>query len=83
MAPELLTAVIVATITAGGTIICQLLINKSSQNVVLYRIGELEKKQDKYNNLQERVYNLEKAQALNDEILELTNKRLDKMEKGD
>ena len=59
MATEFITAIVVASITAGATIICQLLINRSSRDVILYRVGELEKKQDKYNNLQERTHTLE------------------------
>lgn len=93
MNTEFITAVVVAVITAVGTIICQLLINRSNReksaaenretkNLIIYRLGELEKKQDKYNHLQERVYNLERAQAVADKELKVANHRIDDLEKG-
>lgn len=53
-------AVLVALITGGlafaGSVIATIVAN----NKTLYRIEQLEKKQDKYNNLQERTLLLEK-----------------------
>lgn len=59
-------AVIVALITAGASVICQLIIsakqgernriqNESSQKIIEYKIDKLTEKQEKYNNLQERI----------------------------
>lgn len=71
MATEIITSLIVAC----GSIICQLIINVSNRkkqesenektkSLIVYRIDKLEQKQDKYNHLQERVFNLEKIQPL-------------------
>lgn len=53
----------VAVIGLIGVIITVIATNK----VTLYRIGELEKKQEKYNHLQERVANRELHDATYDE----------------
>jgi predicted nuclease with TOPRIM domain len=60
----------VAVIGLIGVIITVIATNK----VTLYRIGQLEKKQEKYNHLQERVANRELHDATYDERMkELTN----------
>lgn len=53
-------AIIVALITGGIAVICNIITVISSSNKTLYRLDQLEKKQDKYNNLQERMINAEK-----------------------
>ena len=53
-------AIIVALITGGIAVICNIITVISSNNKTLYRLDQLEKKQDKYNNLQERMINAEK-----------------------
>ena len=82
MPNEFLTAIVVAAITATGTIICQLLINRSNRDILLYRIGELEKKQDKYNNLQERTHNLETQVKINANDIKVANHRIEDLEKA-
>ena len=68
------TDIITALIVAVGSIICQLLINASNRrrlesenektkSLIVYRIDQLEKKQDRYNNLQERMFRLERVYA--------------------
>ena len=69
------TEIITSLIIASSSIICQLLINssnrkklkadnESTKSLIVYRIDKLEQKQDKYNHLQERVFNLEKNYKL-------------------
>lgn len=49
--------------------------SQEQTELTLYRIGELEKKQDKYNHLQERVCKLEKHEAENrSDILNIMNR---------
>lgn len=48
-------AIIVAIITGGLALLGSVISNYYNNSKTLYRIGELEKKQDKYNNLQERT----------------------------
>ena len=53
-------AVIVALITGGLALIGSVIATVFTNNKTLYRIEQLEKKQDRYNNLQERVVMNEK-----------------------
>lgn len=75
MTTEFWIAAIAAAIPAAGAIICQLLINKSNQKVIVYRIEQLEKKQDKYNNLQERTFKLEKEMSAQNILLQFLKER--------
>lgn len=52
-------AIIVAVVTAGASIVCQLLISNKTAAVKRYRLDELEKKVMKHNNLVETIYRLE------------------------
>ena len=53
-------AVLVALITGGLAFAGSAIATIAANNKTLYRIEQLEKKQDKYNNLQERTLLLEK-----------------------
>lgn len=72
--------VIVALIGFGGSAIgslCGVLINTKLSN---YRIEQLEKKVDKHNNIIERVYQLEKDEAVINEEIKVANHRIDDLE---
>lgn len=86
------TEIITSLIIASSSIICQLLINASNRkklkadnentkSLIVYRIDQLEHKQDKYNHLQERVFNLEKNSAVTDEEIKVANHRIADLEK--
>lgn len=53
-------AVLVALITGGLMLIGNIIIAWRNNSKLLYRVDQLEKKQDKYNNLQERTLANEK-----------------------
>ncbi len=85
------TEIITSLIIASSSIICQLLINasnrkklksdnESTKSLIVYRIDKLEQKQDKYNHLQERVFNLEKNSAVADEEIKVANHRIADLE---
>lgn len=85
------TEIITSLIIASSSIICQLLINASNRkklkadnentkSLIVYRIDKLEQKQDKYNHLQERVFNLEKSSAVADEEIKVANHRIADLE---
>ena len=77
MTESIIVAVITGAVTLIGTIVTILTANSKT----LYRIEQLEKKQDKYNNLQERVYNLEGRADLGEERIKVANHRIDDLEK--
>lgn len=85
------TEIITALIVAVGSIICQLLINASNRrrqesenektkSLIVYRLDQLEHKQDKYNHLQERVFTLERLSAVTDEEIRVANHRIADLE---
>lgn len=85
------TEIVTALIVAGGSIICQFLINASNRkrqesenektkSLIVYRLDQLEHKQDKYNHLQERVFKLERMSAVTDEEIRVVNHRIADLE---
>ena len=78
-------AIIVALITAGASVICQVIISVknaqrteaqqiSDRKLLEYKIDKLCEKQEKYNNLQERV-------ALSERDIRVANHRIDDLER--
>lgn len=70
-------AVIVAIITGGITLIGTVLSNVFNHSKTMYRIDQLEKKQDKHNSMIERMYIVEgKVAAIEGDVSELKGKVL-------
>ena len=68
-------AILIAFITGGLAVISNLLIAFQSNSKTLYRIGQLEKKQDKHNQLIERMYAVEaRVDEMKEDIEELKRK---------
>ena len=55
--------------------------NSKTRALIEYRLMELEKKQDKHNDVIERTYKLEEASALHEEKIKTANRRIDDLEK--
>lgn len=76
--------IIVALITCGGTIIGVWLQNRKHNHdiseLIEYRVSKLEEKQDKHNNMIERVYQLEGAVELLDDKIKSSNYRIKDLE---
>lgn len=70
-------SVIVGVLALVGTYIA----NQKAAALMAYRIEQLEKKQDKYNNLQERTHNLEQGHAVLEEKVRVANHRIEDLEK--
>ena len=64
---------VVLTVYAGG---------KRTRDILLYRIEQLERKQEQHNSLIERMYRVEERIELHDEKLKVVNHRIDGMERG-
>lgn len=54
-----------------------------SSKLTNYRIEQLEKKQEKYNNVIERTYHLEEHAQVTDEKIKVINHRIDDLERSD
>lgn len=75
------TSVIVALVTAAGTLAGTYLANRKSSALIAYRLSELERKQDKHNAVIERTYKLEERTELHEEKLKVANHRIDDLER--
>lgn len=78
----------VALITLAGVIITVVVGNKSTKkdiksnaDLTIYRIDQLEKKVEKHNQVVERVYILEKRDAVEEEEIKVINHRIADLEK--
>lgn len=84
---EIVVAIITGVLSLCGVIITVYFGNKqtakkikASSDLTLYRLEQVEKKQDKHNNLIERVYLLEKHEAVVDEEIKVANHRIEDLE---
>ena len=71
---------IIAFISFMGTILGSLFGVITANKLSNYRISQLEKKVERHNNLIERVYALEKHEAIVDEELAVVNHRIKDLE---
>ena len=80
-----------ALIAAGATLLVCLINNHYQQkqsdkkhdetiSLVTYRLEQLEKKQDRYNNIISRIYELEKSEKILEEKMKVVNHRVDDLE---
>ena len=76
MEPTIIVALIGALGSALGTF-AGIIVNSKLVN---YRIEQLEKKVDKHNNVIERVYELEKKEAVVEEDMRVANHRISDLE---
>ena len=74
--------IIVALLSLAGTLIGSLFGILAANKLVVYRIEQLEKKVEKHNNVLERVYVLEKDDAVIKEDLKVVNHRIEDLEKN-
>ena len=74
-------SIVIAILSLAGTIIGSVLGILASNKLVVYRIEQLEKKVEKHNSVIERVYLLEKDDAVIKEDIKVANHRIDDLEK--
>lgn len=72
--------VIVALLSLVGTLVGSVLGILAANKLTNYRIEQLEKKVEKHNNVIERVFNLEKDEALIEEDIRVINHRIKDLE---
>lgn len=76
MTDAVLVAILSLTGTLGGSLLGILAANKLTN----YRIEQLEKKVEKHNSVIERVYKLEKQEAVIEEEIKVANHRIGDLE---
>ena len=74
------TEVIVAMIASGGGLLGSAICVIASARLTNYRIGQLEEKVNKHNNLIERTYKLEEQMEIEKERIKVANHRIDDLE---
>lgn len=74
-------SIIVAILGFVGTLIGSLAGVLAANKLTNYRIEQLEKKVEKHNNVIDRVYKLEKQNAVEDEEIRVANHRIDDLER--
>ena len=77
MSESVIVAILALVGTLGGSLAGILTANKLTN----YRRQQLEEKGEKHNKVIERVYNLEKHEAVMDEEIKVANHRIDDLEK--
>lgn len=84
---EIIVALITGLFTLIGVVITVVYGNKqtakkiqATSNLTLYRLEQVEKKQDKHNNLIERMFKTERHDAVVDEEIKVINHRIEDLE---
>ena len=80
MTAEIIGAVIGAVVAVVVCVINNVYQNDKTRALLEYRLIELEKKQDKHNQLIERMYELEGKEDLLEEKVKVANHRIDDLE---
>ena len=73
-------SILVALITGGLALAGTVISNLTTHSKTIYRIEQLEKKQDIHNQVIERVYQLEKVTEVLEERQKTANHRIDDLE---
>ena len=73
----LLASVVTGVLSLIGVYIA----NRKSQNLIAYRLEQLEKKMDKHNQVVERIYNLEGRADVLEEKISVVNHRIADIER--
>lgn len=74
--------ILIAIITGGLALIGSMISGCKMKNLIIYRIEQLEKKQDKHNRLVERVYKLEENYMVLENREKVSEHRIDDLEKS-
>ncbi len=73
--------IIVAALSLAGTLAGAYFANRKSGALIAYRLEQLEEKVNKHNEVIERTYRLEEAEALVEEKIRVANHRIEDLER--
>lgn len=76
----IISSIITGTFATVVCVITQIASNSKTRALIEYRLMELEKKQDKHNDVIERTYKLEEATAVQTEQIKVINHRIADLE---
>lgn len=78
----IISSLISGFVAIAVCIFTQALQSSKTRALIEYRLMELEKKQDKHNDVIERTYKLEEQTAVQEQKIESLTKRVDNVERG-
>ena len=78
---QIITAIISGLCVAIPSVIATISSNKKNNDLIQYKINELTKKVEKHNQVVERVYKLEQANAVKEESIKVVNHKIENLEK--
>jgi len=78
----IISSLISGSVAIAVCIFTQALQNSKTRALIEYRLMELEKKQDKHNDVIERTYKLEEQTAVQEQKIENLTKRVDSVERS-
>ena len=81
MNPTIISALIGAAVSLIVCVSTNHSSNEKTRALIEYRMLQLEKKQDKHNQLIERVFRLEENTALQEEKIKVANRRIEDLER--
>lgn len=76
------TSIFVAFLSLTGTLAGSYFSNRKSQTMIAYRLEQLEQKVEVHNHFAERMYKIEENQAIINEQIKNTDRRLTDIEKA-
>ena len=74
--------IITAIITGGLALIGSFAANNKTKALILYRLDQIERKQDKHNSIIERTYHIEESMAVLDNRVKVSEHRIEDLERG-
>lgn len=77
----MIETIVAALISAFAAIVVSVVQNNKTRALIEYRLKELEKKQDKHNDVIERTYKLEQNVAVMEEQIKNADNRISTLEK--
>ena len=77
----IISSIITGTFATVVCVITQIASNSKTRALIEYRLMELEKKQDRHNDVIERTYKLEEQTAVQEQKIENLTKRVDSVER--
>ena len=80
MSDTVLVAIISGVFVGVPSVIATILSNNKSNALMNYRLDQIEEKQDKYNNVIARTYELEKQANVFEEQIKVANHRIQDLE---
>ena len=83
MSDAVIAAIVTGAISLFGTVLTVVITSQKQSALMEYRLKELEKKQDKHNEVIERTYKLEERAQVTEEKIKVINHRIEDLERGE